>query len=388
MNSEKSVVISIPVLFVGGTEIQTLNLVRVHVNAGYDVTVCCYYEHDASMVQRFESAGAKVILMKYERTDGLWHLAKGLIKLFKALKPNVIHIQYLAPGLVPIIASRLAGIRAIFVTVHQPGSTYGLKEKLFIRVASWLSTAFFCVSRSVEVSWFGDSEVFDPEKPLRRKHFTIYNAVDTDQVAEAVRLADQDGLRKSLSIKGKKVIGFVGRIRREKGLDVLIDAFPHIHKSQPNAVLVVVGDGPDRASLKQRAECLGVDAEIRWLGQKSIEEVRELYSIMDVVAIPSRFEGFGLVAAEAMAAGLPVVASLVDGLKEIIINESVGLLVPEGNSRVLARTIYELLNAPDKARFMGENGRKYIEGSFSFNNYRKIIVESYRHYFRKAYSIL
>ena len=79
----KTVLIAIPVLLIGGTEVQTLNLVNVLVIAGYKVTVCCYYEYDQSMVNLFKEAGAEVHLMGYERKKGLRHLAKGLDQIIQ-----------------------------------------------------------------------------------------------------------------------------------------------------------------------------------------------------------------------------------------------------------------------------------------------------------------
>jgi glycosyltransferase involved in cell wall biosynthesis len=299
----KKIIIAIPVLLVGGTEIQTLTLVYVLVSGGYKVTVICYYEYDESMLQIFESTGAEVLLMKYERAKGLWHLAKGLIELFKSMKTGIVHVQYIAPGLVPIFAARIAGVKTIFATVHQPGSHYGLKAKILIRAAARLCTTFFCNSLAVEKSWFGDSELFDPQKVNKgRGHFTIYNAVDVKEIEKIIKKTDSKAIKKSLGIDGKKVVGVVGRLREEKGQAFLLDSMAEVIKTNPDSMLLVVGDGPDRMSLELKAERLGLSNNILWLGQKSHEEVYQLYGIMDVVAVPSLFEGFGLTAAEAMAA--------------------------------------------------------------------------------------
>lgn len=376
----KTVIIAIPVLLVGGTEIQTLHLLRALTGAGYSVTVCCYYEYDVTMVAQFEEAGAKVFLMKYERTEGLWHLAKGLLKIFKERKPDVVHVQYIAPGLVPIFAARLAGIKTIFATVHQPGSPYGLKAKLLLRTAARVCTAFFCNSLAVEKSWFGDSKIFDPaDMKAKRKHFTIYNAVDVDKIRQITSKCDKEQMREKLQITGKKVIGFVGRLRHEKGLDILLDALQHVIKVHPDTLLLVIGKGPDRESLKLIADSLKLQKHIIWLGQKSPEEVYQLYSIMDVVAVPSLFEGFGLVAAEAMAAGLPVVATKVEGLTEVIEDGVTGILVPPGNSQALAKAITELLVNQDRALQMGQKGLQRVQEHFSIEKFKESILAAYRH---------
>ncbi len=375
------VLIAIPVLLVGGTEMQTLNLVNVLVGAGCNVTVCCYYEYDQSMVNRFEGTGAKVLLMKYERAKDLWHLAKGLIQLFKTMKPDIVHVQYVAPGLVPIIAAKLAGIKIVFATVHQPGTAYGLKAKILLRTATRFCTAFFCVSKAVEESWFGSSDVLVPTHINKnRTHFTLYNAVDADRIEGIVKATDKEELRKSLGINGKKVVGVVGRLRREKGQGILLDAMPAVVKVVPDSVLVVVGDGPDRDALNKQAAGLKILDNIIWLGQKTPEEVYQLYSIMDVVAVPSLFEGFGLSAAEAMLAGAPVVASRVDGLSEVVQHEVMGYLVNSGNSRELAAAIVDLLSDTEKAKRFGKAGYLYVKDNFSAERFRKLTLSSYERY--------
>lgn len=390
---------------------QMLNFVNVLIGAGYNVTVCCYYEYDESMVSRFEKSGAEVLLLKYERAKGLWHLAKGLMRSFKTINPDIVHVQYIASGLVTVLTARLAGIKTVYATVHQPGRVYGLKEKLFLRTAARLCTAFFCVSRSVEGSWFGDSELFDPQNVNKgRRHFTVYNGVDAEKIAAIVKETDSRAIKNSLSIDGKKVVGFTGRLRYEKGLDILIDAMPEVLRSYPDTVLIVIGDGPDRMSLEQRAESLGMKSQseeqraeseesreqraengetttqynILWLGQKTPEEVYQLYSIMDVVAVPSLFEGFGLVAAEAQAAGLPVVAARIDGLTEIMDDGVSGYLVETGNSMELSGAIMDLFSNPEKARNMGMKGQESVREHFSIERFGSTMLGIYKTTFKRG----
>jgi L-malate glycosyltransferase len=385
VTDKRSVLIATPVLLVGGTEIQTLNLVNVLVGGDYKVKVCCYYEYDESMVRRFESAGAEVLLMNYERAQGLWHLAKGLIKLFKQVSPAIIHVQYMAPGFVPVIAARLAGIKTVYATVHQPGRIYGIKEKLLLRTAAGFCNAFFCVSRSVEESWFGDSELFDPQKGRKgRRHFTVYNGVDVEKIGKIVEEADSHAIKKSFGIDGRKVVGVVGRLREEKGQTVLLDSMAEIIKTIPDALLLVIGDGPDRISLELRAKSLGIDNNIMWLGQKRPEEVYQLYRTMDVVAVPSFFEGFGLAATEAMAAGLPVVGTRVDGLTEIIDDGASGHLVEAGNSRELSVAIVNLLSNPGEAKTMGMKGRDIVLERFSSERSGKTLLGIYQTAFNRG----
>jgi glycosyltransferase involved in cell wall biosynthesis len=377
----KSIIVGIPVLLVGGTEIQTLDLVVVLGGSGYNVTVCCYFEYTDEMVKRFEIAGATVHLMKCKRAKGLWHLAKGLLKIFRERKPDVIHVQYVAPGFVPIVAARLAGVKTIFATVHQPGRTYGWKAKFLLRSAARLCTAFFCNSRSVEESWFGDSMLFTPQSAIgSRRHWTIYNAIDTELISQVVADTHRQSLRISMGFGERPVIGCVARLRWEKGQAVLLEAMAEVVKSVPEAMLIMVGDGPDRLSLELKAKSLGLKNNILWLGQKSPEEVYQLYGIMDVVAVPSLFEGFGLSAAEAMAAGRPVVASSVDGLNEIVEQGVTGHLVPADDKSALASRLLELLCKPDAVESMGSEGQKRVKKYFSSDAFANAICAAYKHY--------
>lgn len=378
---KQHVVIGIPVLLVGGTERQTVTLVSVLLSGGYKVTVCCYYEWDASMVSDMKETGVEVLLLGLKRADGLLSLMGKLRTLWKNMQPDIVHVQYIAPGLIPVVAAKLAGIKTVFATVHQPGRVYGWKEKKYLRIAAGLCTAFFCNTKAVEESWFGDSEIFDPNKQYKnRKHFTIYNAVDMDYIEQVSKKIDSKQLRNDLGIDNKPVIGVVGRLRWEKGQDILLDAMPEVIKAIPNVILLVVGDGPDRMSLELRAKSLGLASNIIWLGQLDYEEVIKLYTVMDVVIIPSRFEGFGLSAAEAMAEGCPVLASAVDGLAEVIQNGVTGFLISANDTKKLASAVIELLTDRDKTANIAIKGKEDIRYKYSIEKYASSIISAYSHF--------
>jgi L-malate glycosyltransferase len=377
------VLIAIPILLVGGTEVQTLSLVRVLIKNGYQVIVCCYFEYDTSMVSRMEKTGADVLLMKFDRTEGIIALILKLKKLFIELHPDIVHVQYVAPGFLPIIAARLTKIPTIFATVHQPGRVYGWKAKLLLRTAAGLCTAFFCNSKSVEESWFGDSEIFDIGNiGHKRKHFTIYNAIDVDHIEQIIKDSNPQQIRNNLGLNDKSIIGIVGRLRWEKGQDILLDAMPEIIREIQNAILLVVGDGPDKEKLKVKAKELGIENHVIWMGQLDHDEVIKLYTVMDVVVIPSRFEGFGLSAAEAMGAGRLVIGSQVDGLKEIIKDKVNGYLFPVDDSKRLAIELIDLLSNKQKAFHVGERGHDNIKKNFSIEKFASSITSAYHHFYK------
>lgn len=372
---KKRVVIAIPVLLVGGTETQTLNLVRTLTKKSYLVTVYCYYDHELSMVAAMEASGARVLLLKLDRSAGLWPLLGKLRQLFREEKPDIVHVQYIAPGLIPILAARLAGVPTVFATVHQPGRTYSWKAKLLLQCAARLCTSFFCNSLAVEHSWFGSAILFNQQH--KHRHCTIYNAVNVERISRIAATTDRAAIRAELGLGNRSVVGVVGRLRWEKGQGVLLEAMAEVISRTPTTLLLVVGDGSDREVLQCQAEQLGIADNLRWLGKQSADEVFRLYSIMDLVAVPSIFEGFGLVAAEAMAAGLPVVASDVDGLAEVVADGETGLLVPQQDTAALAAALIELLESPEKAAEMGFKGRHRVEKCFSLQRFSECTLAAY-----------
>jgi len=383
----KQVLIATPVLLLGGTEIQMLSLVRVLSKAGHRVAICCYYESDQSVVAQFKEAGAEVFLLHLQRSNGrfgplkIWKLIRELISTFNEYQPNIVHVQYLAPGLIPIVAARLAGVHSVFATVHIAGSiAYGLKAKLLLRTAAKLTTAFMCVSQGVEKFWFGDSNLFDPEKPRsHRNHFTIYNAIDFSRITEISRGVDRNELRNSFAVNDHLVIGVVGRLTRQKGHTILLDALVEVVKKVQATMLFIIGDGPDKAQLQERAKRLGLDQYIKWFGALPQEEVFRLYTAMDVFVMPSLYEGFGLTAAEAMAVGLPVVGTRVDGLSEIINDGVTGYLLQVGDAHGLANALIDLLSNEEKRKTVGERGKERIQELFTMQHFVRSIISVYEH---------
>ena len=367
----------------GGTEVQILSLGRALVSKGWRVSVICYYEWDAPVVRQFEEVGAEVRLLNLSRSldhygpmDAL-ALVVVLRRLLAELKPDVFHVQYLAPALLPIIASRLAGVRAIFATSHIAGSyAYGRKAKALLRIAERLCNTFFCVSQGVERFWFGNSQVFNPATTTPgRRHYTIYNAVDVERIRKLVHPSSEPlNLR---TFGPRKIVGIVGRLAEQKGHAVLLDAMKEVVRAVPDVLLLVIGDGPERSSLEQKTKSRGLREQVKWLGVRPQDEVFQLYRSMDVFAMPSLYEGFGLTAVEAMAASLPVVGTAIEGLSEVIEDGITGYLVPPGDARALGERLIELLKDPKKRERMGQAGCERAREKFGMECYRESILAAY-----------
>jgi glycosyltransferase involved in cell wall biosynthesis len=144
----------------------------------------------------------------------------------------------------------------------------------------------------------------------------------------------------------------VANLRPEKCLDVLLMAFAQVVQVIPDAELTLVGDGPLRGALEAQAGRLGVSRQVRFTG--AVSDIWPLLAKADLFVLPSRYETLGIAALEAMAAGLPVMASNVGGLKELVAPGVTGELVEPGNPDALAEQLIALLRSPETLWRMGK----------------------------------
>ncbi len=371
------VYIALPCLLRGGTEMQSMYLCRALLKSGYTVRVVCYFEYSPEIVREFEKIGCEVILLKYERSISSFEFISSFKNFLKQRKPDIIHVQYMAPGALPIVAARLAGVKKVIATVHQPyTSSHGFKAKILLRTAFLLCDYFTCVSLAVEQSWFGNSRLLKnlPNKKVR--HGTIYNTVDTEFVAKLADASKGAEIRSFLKMDGKFVVGYYGRMRVEKGFDVLCASFSELYKHDRELTLLVVGDGPQKAEMQEQYGSEAFWSAISFVGEKPWADAIAFLAAMDVVIIPSRFEGFGLSAVEAMAAGKPVIASRTGGLPEVVEEGKTGLLVEQGDTVELGNSIKFLKNNQSVLLKMADTSVISAK-RFSFDKYSAHIQSLY-----------
>ena len=161
----------------------------------------------------------------------------------------------------------------------------------------------------------------------------------------------------------------VGRLVPEKGFDGALSAFAAVVQHFPNARLVLAGDGPERQRLTQRAMELGLAGSVEFLGTVPPETVPYLMNKATLVIIPSRLEGFGLVALEAALMARPVVGTRVGGLTEVVLHQKTGLLTEQDNPATLVEAILFLLSHPQTASLFGEAARRRAQEVFSFERF-------------------
>lgn len=158
-----------------------------------------------------------------------------------------------------------------------------------------------------------------------------------------------------------------GRMNIQKGMDLLVEAVPMVLGYFPSVKFIISGDGPDKDAVVNRANQLGVSHAIRFLGTLSRREYSELMRSVDILALPSRNEPFGIVALEAWAAGKPVVATTAGGPREFVWHDVNGFLV-DANPGGLAHGIGSLLADHDHCRALGSNGRVAVQDRYNWDN--------------------
>jgi glycosyltransferase involved in cell wall biosynthesis len=162
------------------------------------------------------------------------------------------------------------------------------------------------------------------------------------------------------------VIGAVARLSKEKGLHYLVEAFAVVAGRHPQARLVLAGQGPERHRLERLAARLGLGERVRFLGEVPHEQVPGVLQQLDIFAMPSTYEGFGVAALEAEAMELPVVASRVHGIPDVVVDGETGLLVPPRDRQALAAALDRLASDGDLRRRLGQAGRAFVAEHYSW----------------------
>ena len=188
---------------------------------------------------------------------------------------------------------------------------------------------------------------------------TLTNGIDTDAFAANARGA---GVRAELGLDGRRVIACVGRLIEAKGQGILLEAFARLRQTHPDVALLLVGDGPARGELESRVRTLGLAGQVVFAGNR--RDIPAVLSATDVFVLPSFAEGIPLSLLEAMAAGVPVVATAVPGNTNVVAHDGLGRLVPPRDAAAIAAAVAGLLDTPEAARRIGGAGQAHVRTHF------------------------
>ena len=350
----------------GGAERVVLNL-AMRIDRGRFTLLVCSLGGAGDLAGEFRRLGVPVFAMHRRAgiDPSLWIR---LARLCRRERIDVLHTHNATPWLYGGLAARLAGT----VLCHTEHSNLFPRQRALMtaeRVLARFTRVVFAVSDKVR------RQLVEQQGLPTGKVVAVVNGIETNATAAGL---DVRAARAALGLNGaQQVIGTVGRLVPVKDHGTLLAAFQRVLTRFPAARLVIVGDGPERGRLARRAAELGIAERVMWLGQR--RDVRELLQVFDVFVLSSVSEGMPLTVLEAMAAGKPVVATNVGGVREAVVNGTTGLLVPPSSPERLADAVEVLLADRAMRHAFGDRARRRAEERFDLSGMVRQYEAAYYH---------
>ncbi|WP_447964963.1 glycosyltransferase [Nitrospira sp. Ecomares 2.1] len=339
----------------GGLERLVCTLVCSPILSTLPTIVLCLDEPGV-LAPMVENAGCRIVVVK--RRPGLdLGLIGRLVKVLKREGVTVVHTHSLDPML---YAGWAAWWMSVAVRIHTQHDiwlrTYNWKDRLKFRVGSLFFHKIVGVSQDTTRA-FGEYGISSPQG------LTILNGIEEKKFSNPHNGKNM-AFREAPDFQNQRewVVGTVARLSPEKGIHHLLHAYSVLQARGIALRLILVGDGPQRGELEALAEGLGISSSVEFMGYQ--ENVEIFLSTFDFFVLPSLTEGIPLSLLEAMANGLPVVATNVGGIPEIIVHQESGLLIPPGNPEDIAQALSRLIQDPGEAKRMANNAQNRIRDYF------------------------
>lgn len=341
----------------GGAQRYVYDLATYEKAQGNEVALL--YGEGGLLATELERAGIRTLalpsLMRDIKVQREWGAFIALQKLIASEKPDIIHVNSSKGGLA-LLAARFTRVPRIIFTAHgwAFNESRPFLQRMLLRVVYvvtvLLSHTTICVSDAVarDVTWVPF---------IKRKLTVIRNGVDAP-----VFLKRAEARVKLGEVGTRTVLGMLAELHPTKRVEDAVRALKELKDEYPNLVLVVFGEGEDRERISALVEQLRLADSVMLRG--FVHDASTLLGAFDMFLMPSRTEALGYAAIEAGYAGLPVIASRVGGLPEIIQHKETGLLVPSENPHALARAIRMLLEEPDYATLLGKRLKASVEERF------------------------
>jgi len=345
-----SVLYLITDLDVGGAERVLLETVRRLDRSRFRPTVCSLAPPGA-VASEFAQLGVPVFSLGM---TGLRHLlgVRHLLRLLGRQRFDILHSHLFHANVLGRLAARWAGVPVVVSTIHvaEPRRWHLLVDRWTAPLASQL----------VAVSAGVRAHVVERAHLPAERILVIHNGVDVSRFS-----LPRGGFRSSAGIPPEcTLITTVGRLDTQKGLPYLLESARLVTRGRPHVRFLVVGEGPHRRDLVRHRDRLGLKGRVWFLGFRP--DVPQILADSDIFVLASLWEGMPIVLLEALAAGLPVAATDVPGVTEVIADGETGLVVPVKDVEALAGALCRLLDEPDLRRSLAQAGRRRAEDEFGW----------------------
>lgn len=284
------------------------------------------------------------------------------IRLLRKLKPDILHCHMYNATRIGSPAAFICGIPAVIETGHLVERwRSGLKKVISHRVDTLISTM---VDQMIAVSTPVAEYFINQKKYPAQKVSTIHNWCDmTSFSPESIPSQQRSRLKNELQLPADSLIlGVIGRLEEQKGHKYLFEVLPGILKRFPNIHILIVGQGSLEASFKNKAKQDKIQNNVHFLGFR--EDIPELLAILDILLLPSLFEGMPLTLIEGAAMGIPSIASKVDGSADVIQHGKSGFLIPPADTEALENYMEKLIISPDLRKVMSRNAADFAKNNF------------------------
>jgi sugar transferase (PEP-CTERM/EpsH1 system associated) len=338
----------------GGAEKALVDLAVRLDRTRFNVTVCAT-RSAGSYQPVLDEAGVRTIILDRTSRRDMYKLI-GLVRLMRRERIQILHTHLFGSNTWGRILGRLAGVPVVIA--HEHWSSKSQREV-------WVDRLLYRLSDRILVPSEASKRIVMEMEGIPARHISVlYNGVDISHFTPVSGMGCE--VRQELGLKCEElVIGTVGRLSPEKGgVDVLVRAVERLRQTHPRARLLVVGDGALRPDLERVASELGSNAI--FAGTRT--DVARLLSAMDIFVLPSLKEAMPIALLEAMAMRLPVIATTVGGVPEIVDDGKTGLLVPPGDEAALHRALYRLADDPALMSTLSRAGQAHVQANFTLDS--------------------
>lgn len=354
----------------GGAERHILNLAWAADPLLVDYTVCCLFSAPFADIASGAGISTLSIPMRHKADFGV---VGKLARVILEGNFDLVHTHGVRANLLGRLAARKAGKKKVITTVHSllekdyPGLFSRFANSWAERATRGLTDHFIAVSQGLR------DRLISSGVPANGVT-VIYNGVSLEEIAPS---AEPGSVRREMGfLPETPLVGIVARLHEVKGHSYFLEAARNILLQRPEIRFLVVGAGPSRPALEKLAGEFGIKEQVVFTG--FVDNVYSLMADLDLLVISSLWEGFGLTAIEAMALGVPVVATEVGGLPEVVLHGETGLLAPPANPAALARNIVWMLDHPGEAASMTEKGGRIVREKFTSTVMARRTEELYR----------